>query len=1065
MDMNKSMRTMRMRTMRTSIATLGLVLLAQAGMADGNTLAAKPEAKPFAYDPMVFGTFIEHFHRQTYGGIFEPGSKFADADGFRTDVIEALKAIKTPIVRWPGGCFASAYHWKFGVGKRREPVFDKAWGVEEPNTFGTDEFVKWCRKVGCEPYICLNAGTGTPEEMSEWAEYCNATVGPFARMRAENGHSEPYGVKFWSIGAEQWGPWHETGAKTVEEWGPYVRESSKMLLRVDHTLKLFAPATQSDKWNAPLLKAAGRYLDYMSVHIYGDRIYKDYRPSPYLKVIGFASRMENLIGAVRNSIEKSGYANRMKIAVDEWNPRGWHHPGIDEFHRGFDLPVRDKNDTASTYTMADAVYTATCLNTFLRNGDIVTLACYSPAVNTTGLVFTHPNGIVKRTTYHVFWLYANRLLPRTLASDLSCGTLALEKGSVPVLDAVVTTDEKRTRFAIAAVNKDPARAQSLRIDFASLGMAAAPASVEAEILAGDSPDAYNDIGAENRVVPVKATLQVVDGAVELPPHSVCVISVRADTASAKADRLLAEPIPDCPDSLYMEYFENGNRSHYEKRLFGRLGLIQRLAAAERKERRGRYTARLAEVIGVVCSMKSWSLPAHDKSPDCVCLKGITPVVELVSSRIAKELMDIVTDPQLALPAETVRTVRAEAERRILAPYLAYIRGGLKADNWFWFWVKCANNWNAVCHANVVRTALKRYPFGDTNRAEIVSSAVSRMPKFLGGFTDDGYCSEGAGYWNYGFGHFIELADALRTAPEKIDLCASEKAKTVARYGFRYWLSQKTSPRFADGSGVPRKDLLDQCAAIWPDLRREPLALRDTFDVAQVYLFRPASGKGALAVGFKGGHNGEFHNHNDLGSYNIALGDLIVCGDPGGEVYTRRTFSPQRYVSKVLNSYAHPVPRVAGKLQGTGRKFAAKEVGRAFSPDRDTVTLDLAGGYDCPALKSLTRTFAYDRAADSLTITDRVEFGEPSDFDDPVVTHGTFADATAAGFTIEQDGRRLAVDVRVTGADAAWSEETVENPGRASPRLRTLRLKNVTRAEVEFTFRASPSGANTANVRQ
>ena len=124
-------------------------------------------------NPMIYGHFIEHFHRQIYGGIYDPSSRFADEDGFRTDVLDAMRNIKVPILRWPGGCFVSSYNWKKGVGKNRVAYFDKSWRVEEPNTFGTDEYVKLCRKIGCEPYICTNAGTGTAEEMSDWVEYCN----------------------------------------------------------------------------------------------------------------------------------------------------------------------------------------------------------------------------------------------------------------------------------------------------------------------------------------------------------------------------------------------------------------------------------------------------------------------------------------------------------------------------------------------------------------------------------------------------------------------------------------------------------------------------------------------------------------------------------------------------------------------------------------------------------------------------------------------------------------------------------------------------------------------------
>ena len=493
--------------------------------ANANRIAVRRATAPRAYDPMIFGSFLEHFHRQIYGGIFEPGSKLADADGFRTDVIAALKEIRTPIVRWPGGCFVSAYHWRDGVGKVRESSFDKAWAVEEPNTFGTDEYVKWCRKVGCAPYICTNAGTGPPEEMSDWVEYCNATVGRFARLRAANGNPEPFNVKYWSVGNENWGG-HETGAKTSAEWGPFVRESAKMMLEVDKDLKLFAAATTSAEWTSPLLKAAGRYLDYVSIHSYGDPLFNHYRPSPYLKLVGRADYAEQAIAATRGIIDRAGLSGRVKIAYDEWNPRGWHHPGAGLFRRGFDIPARAKNDTNSTYTMADAVYTACFLNAFLRNCDVMAIACFSPTVNTTGLVYTHPNGIVRRTTFHVFSLYANRLLPMVQPAETSSVRLACGRHVVNAFDVAVTTDEKRTRYAIAVINKDPVRALPLAIDFASLGRAKVPESVAAEVLAGDSPDAYNDVGSENRVVPQRQTWPVdADGQVTVPAHSVSIIRI------------------------------------------------------------------------------------------------------------------------------------------------------------------------------------------------------------------------------------------------------------------------------------------------------------------------------------------------------------------------------------------------------------------------------------------------------------------------------------------------------------------------------------------------------------
>ena len=222
--------------------TFAAIALMMAGAATAqNSIAVVKDAERVRYNPMIFGQFIEHFDNQVYGGIFDPGNALSDEDGFRKDVIEALREIKTPIVRWPGGCFVSTYHWLGGVGSERVPAYDKTWQVEDPNTFGTDEYIKWCRKVGCEPYICTNAGTGTPEEMSDWMEYCNLSVGKWGRMRMANGHAEPYNVKYWSVGNENWGT-HELGARTVEEWGPMVRESAKLMRSVTKDAKLFAAA-------------------------------------------------------------------------------------------------------------------------------------------------------------------------------------------------------------------------------------------------------------------------------------------------------------------------------------------------------------------------------------------------------------------------------------------------------------------------------------------------------------------------------------------------------------------------------------------------------------------------------------------------------------------------------------------------------------------------------------------------------------------------------------------------------------------------------------------------------
>ena len=169
---------------------------AEAGTIPGSneaTVVVRTDLPATTYDPMIFGGFIEHLGRQIYGGFFEPGSPLADESGFRLDVIEAIRELKVPVIRWPGGCFVDSYHWRKGVGDERQPYDDDRWGVREPNTFGTHEFIELCRRIGAAPYICQNS-LASVDEMADWVSYCNDTTGEFADLRRENGHPEPFGV-------------------------------------------------------------------------------------------------------------------------------------------------------------------------------------------------------------------------------------------------------------------------------------------------------------------------------------------------------------------------------------------------------------------------------------------------------------------------------------------------------------------------------------------------------------------------------------------------------------------------------------------------------------------------------------------------------------------------------------------------------------------------------------------------------------------------------------------------------------------------------------------------------
>lgn len=440
------------------------------------------------YSRDLFGHFVEHFHRQVYGGIFEPGSPLSDERGFRTDVIEAMRELAPPVVRWPGGCYVSSYHWLDGVGPDRRPHYDKAWRVTDPNTFGTAEFVAWCRAIGAEPYVCTNAGTGTAEEMSDWVEYCNLPAGRsrWADLRAEHGSIEPFDVRYWSIGNENYGDW-EMGAKTAADWSVLVRESAKMMRHVDEDLVLLTAARADLDWTLPLLQAAGPHLDQISIHGYWDVLNQVEAPSGYLTAVGHSLGPQADIERARAIVGATGLDDRVGIAFDEWNLRGWHHP---VGNAPAAIAARDLNDVNSTYTMADALFTASFLNACLRHADVVRMANIAPSVNTRGPLYVHPDGVVHRTTFHVLAMYATllgqRVLPSTATSD------ALAGADVPLVDQLATVDEAGTILTLALVNRDPT--SSVPCDV-RLGGHPLEGTYDATVLDGPSADAYNDVAS------------------------------------------------------------------------------------------------------------------------------------------------------------------------------------------------------------------------------------------------------------------------------------------------------------------------------------------------------------------------------------------------------------------------------------------------------------------------------------------------------------------------------------------------------------------------------------------
>lgn len=541
---------------------------------------------------------------------------------------------------------------------------------------------------------------------------------------------------------------------------------------------------------------------------------------------------------------------------------------------------------------------------------------------------------------------------------------------------------------------------------------------------------------------------------------------------------LDTPPPEVPDELYLEFTKTGNRRNYEGPYGKRTGRIQALLLAECLEYKGRFLKALERDVMAMCEERSWTMPAHDSGLSN--FNGTQLYIDLGSSARGWLLssVDYWLGDQLAPEVRT--RLRQEVQRRVLDPYLAAVRSGDLKGNW---WMVGNNNWNAVCTAGVVGTALALVD-SPRDRAEFLAAMEVSNPIFVSGFTDDGYCSEGMGYWNYGFGHFIMMDLEVRAATGgNLEIFQGEKLKRIAAYALGYQIQPGKAPWFADGGGAPSGDIWALLRQVYPqavpvdaqlpDLLRgghvvvglrafgqEPpppsgettgLPLRTWFGDAQVLVSRSKpTAPVPFGAGIKGGHNAEQHNHNDVGSYAIVLDGVDMLGDPGGEIYTRRTFSRDRYVSKVLSSYGHPVPVVGGKLQSGGRQAAAKVISTEFSSVRDCLMLDLAAAYPVPEITSLTRRFCYDRRKEIMEIIDEATFSKPQTFSVPLVTYRKVFRRTDDTLFLYDTKHCLQVLVAVEGGMWQVTEEEIENPGRPSPTRLAFSLElPVAAARVRF----------------
>ncbi|MDE7262685.1 MAG: alpha-N-arabinofuranosidase [Oscillospiraceae bacterium] len=447
----------------------------------------------------LYGHFSEHLGRCIYGGLYTgPQSGIPNENGMRTDVVQALRAIGVPVLRWPGGCFADTYHWRDGVGPRdtRKKIVNTNWGgVTEDNSFGTHEFLELCRQLGCEPYISGNVGSGTVQEFSDWVEYCNmGGQSPMADLRREHGREEPWFVRFWGIGNETWGC---GGNMRPEFYADLCRQYATYLRAYDpaHPLYRIASGANADdyRWTKVLMERAGEFVDAVSMHYYTVPNVWEHKGSAtefdrgeYFATLRKALRLDELVENHTRIIRQYQGGRKVGLVVDEWGTWFDVEPGTNP---GF---LYQQN------TMRDALVAAVSLNIFNEHCDTVVMANIAQTVNVLqAMVLTEGDKMLLTPTYHVFEMYRKHQDARHLESYVETSlTGETEDVRVPNLHISASQAADGT-VLITAANLDDAQGTVLDCALAGLGKIE---SVTGRVLSGKA-DAHNTFAAPETVRP------------------------------------------------------------------------------------------------------------------------------------------------------------------------------------------------------------------------------------------------------------------------------------------------------------------------------------------------------------------------------------------------------------------------------------------------------------------------------------------------------------------------------------------------------------------------------------
>ncbi|GAA3567224.1 alpha-N-arabinofuranosidase [Nonomuraea rosea] len=522
-------------------------------------------------DDDVYGHFLESaFFGNIEGGVFDEGSPLSLDEpgllrGVRADVLELVRELGPGPIRWPGGNFTSAYHWEDGIGPRdaRPSRLELAWGLRETNRFGTDEFLAWCQAAGAEPYLVHSARD--VDEAVRWIEYTNAAVDTtLTARRAANGRAEPWGVRYWGVGNEVYGPW-QMGHRTAEQYAAAAREHASFMRLVDPSIRLIGVGIPWDQeeWTRPLLARAGGLLDYLSLHLYGASTHL-WTGDDYDQIAAQSLYFEREIHAYSQLVTaiaaEAGLERPPALALDEWTmrhlePAAWPHPeaGDDGGTAPRDLaepadgtdPGRTRVNRWSPRTVGDAVFCAGVFHAIHRTAGLpapVSMANPVNLVNANGLVVARPDGALRSAIYHVWHLYRHHtgriVLPsevdgpaRTTSVRLGDnrgpdGRLLAAPMTVPYLDVSATrADDGSVRIAVVNRHRD----ESVRLRIVLDGAAAnTPGHAHVRTLGADATGvtAVNTLKSPDAIaVRDLGRVEADGGAWTVAPHSVTVLTL------------------------------------------------------------------------------------------------------------------------------------------------------------------------------------------------------------------------------------------------------------------------------------------------------------------------------------------------------------------------------------------------------------------------------------------------------------------------------------------------------------------------------------------------------------